>query len=116
MIPQTRLLTWQLRAQLAAGLSAMYAGEVPAYGTLVEVSEQVNSDYMARHPGTEALYEAPFPGGTPVNLTTCAGDDAVGAPPAYGGRSDVGARPQRVGSPLRRGVPPPACGGEERRS
>jgi uncharacterized glyoxalase superfamily metalloenzyme YdcJ len=50
-----RLATWQLRAQFAAGLSAMYAGEVPAYGTLVEVSERVNSDYVARHDGAERL-------------------------------------------------------------
>jgi uncharacterized glyoxalase superfamily metalloenzyme YdcJ len=48
-------VTWQLREQFAAGLSAMYAGEVPAYGTLVEVSEQVNSDYVARHDGAERL-------------------------------------------------------------
>jgi uncharacterized glyoxalase superfamily metalloenzyme YdcJ len=50
-----RLVTWQLRAQFAAGLSAMYAGEVPAYATLVEVSGQVNADYVARHPGAERL-------------------------------------------------------------
>src|SRR6202008_3341437 len=50
-----RLATWQLRAQFAAGLSAMYAGEVPAYGTLVEVSEQVNADYVARQDGAERL-------------------------------------------------------------
>jgi uncharacterized glyoxalase superfamily metalloenzyme YdcJ len=50
-----RLATWQLRAQFAAGLSAMYAGEVPAYGTLVEVSGQVNADYVARHDGAERL-------------------------------------------------------------
>ncbi len=38
-----------------------------------------------------------------------AGDDAVGAPPACGGRSDeVGARPHKWE------VPPPACGGERR--
>jgi uncharacterized glyoxalase superfamily metalloenzyme YdcJ len=49
------LATWQLRAQFAAGLSAMYAGEVPAYGTLVQVSERVNSDYVARHAGAERL-------------------------------------------------------------
>jgi uncharacterized glyoxalase superfamily metalloenzyme YdcJ len=48
-----RLVTWQLRARFAAGLSAMYAGEVPAYATLVEVSGQVNADYVARHPGAE---------------------------------------------------------------
>jgi uncharacterized glyoxalase superfamily metalloenzyme YdcJ len=50
-----RLMTWQLRAQFAAGLSAMYAGEVPAYATLVEVTEQVNSDYVACYPGAERL-------------------------------------------------------------
>ena len=50
-----KLVTWQLRAQFAAGLSAMYAAEVPAYGTLVEVSEQVNRDYAARHPDAERL-------------------------------------------------------------
>lgn len=50
-----RLVTWQLRARFAAGLSAMYAAEVPAYGTLVQVSAQVNADYVARHPGAERL-------------------------------------------------------------
>ncbi len=48
-----RLPTWQLRAQFAAGLSAMYAGEVPAYATLVEVSERVNADYVTRHHDAE---------------------------------------------------------------
>lgn len=47
------LRTWELRALFAAGLSAMYAAEVPAYGTLVQVSEQVNADYVARHPHAE---------------------------------------------------------------
>ncbi len=55
MSPGKRLVTWQLRAQFAAGLSAMYAGEVPAYATLVEVSGQVNADYVARNPGAERL-------------------------------------------------------------
>jgi uncharacterized glyoxalase superfamily metalloenzyme YdcJ len=50
-----RLVTWQLRARFAAGLSAMYAGEVPAYATLVEVSGQVNADYVARQRGAERL-------------------------------------------------------------
>ncbi|OIN78110.1 2-oxoadipate dioxygenase/decarboxylase [Mycobacterium malmoense] len=48
-----RLATWQLRAQFAAGLSAMYADEVPAYATLVEVSGRVNADYVARRPDAE---------------------------------------------------------------
>ncbi|KLO46054.1 hypothetical protein ABW17_04285 [Mycobacterium nebraskense] len=47
------LVTWQLRAQFAAGLSAMYAHEVPAYATLVEVSGQVNADHVARHRDAE---------------------------------------------------------------
>jgi len=50
-----KLVTWQLRARFAAGLSAMYAGGVPAYATLIEVSGQVNSDYVARHSGAERL-------------------------------------------------------------
>jgi uncharacterized glyoxalase superfamily metalloenzyme YdcJ len=33
---------WQLRAQFAAALSRMYAAEVPAYTTLVDVSTEVN--------------------------------------------------------------------------
>jgi len=47
----SRLQTWQLRAAFAAGLSAMYAVEVPAYSTLVEVTGEVNADYVTRHPG-----------------------------------------------------------------
>jgi uncharacterized glyoxalase superfamily metalloenzyme YdcJ len=50
-----RLATWQLRACFAAGLSAMYAAEVPAYSTLVEVSGAVNADYVTRHPGAQRL-------------------------------------------------------------
>lgn len=50
-----RLQTGQLRARFAAGLSAMYAAEVPAYGTLVEVCAQVNSDYLTRHRRAERL-------------------------------------------------------------
>ncbi|AKK26578.1 VOC family protein [Mycobacterium sp. EPa45] len=46
---------WQLRARFAAALSAMYGAEVPAYTTLVEVSEAVNRDYVARHPHAERL-------------------------------------------------------------
>ncbi len=47
--------TWQLRARFAAALSAMYGAEVPAYTTLVEVSEAVNRDYVAAHPEAERL-------------------------------------------------------------
>ena len=55
MSPAKRLVTWQLRERFAAGLSAMYAAEVPAYATLVEVSGQVNADYVAAHRGAERL-------------------------------------------------------------
>ncbi|WP_328352292.1 VOC family protein [Mycobacterium sp. NBC_00419] len=47
--------TWQLRARFAAALSAMYGAEVPAYTTLVEVSEAVNRDFVAAHPEAERL-------------------------------------------------------------
>ncbi|AQA01490.1 DUF1338 domain-containing protein [Mycobacterium sp. MS1601] len=47
--------TWQLRARFAAELSAMYAHEVPAYTTLVEVSAQVNRDHLTAHPDAERL-------------------------------------------------------------
>lgn len=43
--------TWQLRAEFARQLSEMYGTEVPAYTTLVEVSEAVNSDFLAREGG-----------------------------------------------------------------
>lgn len=46
---------WQLRARFAEALSAMYGTEVPAYTTLVEVSEAVNRDYVAAHPQAERL-------------------------------------------------------------
>jgi uncharacterized glyoxalase superfamily metalloenzyme YdcJ len=39
---------WQLREAFAIQLSEMYGSEVPAYNTLVEVSIEVNRDYMAR--------------------------------------------------------------------
>lgn len=51
----SRVATWQLRAQFAAGLSTMYASEVPAYTTLVELSAQVNRDYVTHHPGADRL-------------------------------------------------------------
>lgn len=49
------LETWQLRARFAAALSAMYGAEVPAYTTLVDVSSDVNRDYVAAHPDAERL-------------------------------------------------------------
>ncbi len=39
---------WQLRAAFARMLSDTYGREVPAYTTLVEVSQQVNTDVLAR--------------------------------------------------------------------
>ena len=38
-----------LRARFALGLARLYGTEVPAYDTLVEVSREVNSDFVARH-------------------------------------------------------------------
>lgn len=40
---------WQLRAEFARRLSAMYGTEVPAYNTLVDVSTQVNQAYLLQH-------------------------------------------------------------------
>jgi uncharacterized glyoxalase superfamily metalloenzyme YdcJ len=50
-----KLPIWRLRERFAAGLSAMYGSEVPAYTTLVEVSTEVNRDYAERHPGAQRL-------------------------------------------------------------
>lgn len=43
--------SWQLRAEFARRLSEMYGTEVPAYTTLVEVSEAVNRDFLHREGG-----------------------------------------------------------------
>lgn len=45
--------TWQLRARFARRLSDLYGTEVPAYTTLLEVSNQVNADVL-RHQGGAA--------------------------------------------------------------
>jgi uncharacterized glyoxalase superfamily metalloenzyme YdcJ len=55
LTPAKTLMAWQLRERFAAGLSAMYGSEVPAYTTLVEVSTQVNRDRATRHPDAERL-------------------------------------------------------------
>jgi uncharacterized glyoxalase superfamily metalloenzyme YdcJ len=47
--------TWQLRARFARALSDMYGVEVPAYRTLVEVSSDVNREYLAAHPDAERV-------------------------------------------------------------
>jgi uncharacterized glyoxalase superfamily metalloenzyme YdcJ len=44
----TSIEQWQLRAAFARMLSDTYGREVPAYTTLVEVSQQVNADVLAR--------------------------------------------------------------------
>ncbi|AWB91804.1 VOC family protein [Aeromicrobium chenweiae] len=46
--------TW-LRASFARSLSELYGSEVPAYTTLVEVSEQVNADVLASRDDAERL-------------------------------------------------------------
>jgi uncharacterized glyoxalase superfamily metalloenzyme YdcJ len=43
----------ELRARFARGLSELYGAEVPAYTTLVEVSEEVNADVLAQQPDAE---------------------------------------------------------------
>jgi uncharacterized glyoxalase superfamily metalloenzyme YdcJ len=43
---QAQLPLWQLRAEFAVRLAALYGAEVPAYNTLVEVSKEVNSDFV----------------------------------------------------------------------
>ena len=43
---QAQLPLWQLRGEFAVRLAALYGAEVPAYNTLVEVSKEVNSDFV----------------------------------------------------------------------
>jgi uncharacterized glyoxalase superfamily metalloenzyme YdcJ len=50
-----RVETWELRAKFAAALSRMYAAEVPAYTTLVEVSACVNREYAHTTPHGDRL-------------------------------------------------------------
>ncbi|WP_129784471.1 VOC family protein [Promicromonospora panici] len=45
----TFLEPWQLRAAFARSLSDMYGKEVPAYTTLLDVSHEVNADFVAQH-------------------------------------------------------------------
>ncbi len=40
---------WKLRAAFALRLAALYGAEVPAYNTLVDVSREVNQDFMRKH-------------------------------------------------------------------
>ncbi|KFF60535.1 hypothetical protein JF66_03725 [Cryobacterium sp. MLB-32] len=45
----TFLEPWQLRAEFARRLSELYGNEVPAYNTLVDVSADVNRDFLQKH-------------------------------------------------------------------
>lgn len=45
----TRLQLWELRAEFALRLASLYGNEVPAYNTLVDVSREVNEDYISKH-------------------------------------------------------------------
>jgi uncharacterized glyoxalase superfamily metalloenzyme YdcJ len=40
---------WKLRAAFAVRLAALYGAEVPAYNALVDVSRDVNQDFMRKH-------------------------------------------------------------------
>ena len=55
MAMSRRVETWELRAKFAAALSRMYAAEVPAYTTLVEVSAGVNREYAHATPHGDRL-------------------------------------------------------------
>ena len=43
--------SWDLRAEFALRLAALYGTEVPAYNTLVDVSREVNEDFIRRARG-----------------------------------------------------------------
>ncbi|PUB27101.1 putative glyoxalase superfamily metalloenzyme YdcJ [Promicromonospora sp. AC04] len=49
MSAPTFLEPWQLRAAFARSLSDMYGKEVPAYTTLLDVSHDVNADFVTQH-------------------------------------------------------------------
>ncbi|MGI5187347.1 2-oxoadipate dioxygenase/decarboxylase [Promicromonospora sp. CA-289599] len=49
MSAPTFLEPWRLRAAFARSLSDMYGKEVPAYTTLLDVSHEVNADFVAKH-------------------------------------------------------------------
>ena len=45
----TKLQLWELRAEFALRLATLYGTEVPAYNTLVDVSREVNEDFIRRN-------------------------------------------------------------------
>lgn len=49
----TKLQLWELRAEFALRLATLYGNEVPAYNTLVDVSREVNEDFI-RNNGDDA--------------------------------------------------------------
>ncbi|MFD6142416.1 2-oxoadipate dioxygenase/decarboxylase family protein [Promicromonospora sp. NPDC060271] len=49
MSAPTFLEPWQLRAAFARSLSDMYGQEVPAYTTLLDVSHEVNADFVTKN-------------------------------------------------------------------
>jgi uncharacterized glyoxalase superfamily metalloenzyme YdcJ len=49
MSPHSTLALADLRAEFALRLARLYGSEVPAYNTLVDVSREVNSDFIAAH-------------------------------------------------------------------
>ncbi|UZX02906.1 VOC family protein [Arthrobacter sp. CDRTa11] len=49
-MPTTKKLQlWELRAEFALRLATLYGNEVPAYNTLVDVSREVNEDFIRRN-------------------------------------------------------------------
>lgn len=46
---QDTLQAWELRAEFALRLAALYGREVPEYTTLVDVSREVNEDFVRQH-------------------------------------------------------------------
>lgn len=46
MPPTMKLQLWELRAEFALRLATLYGNEVPAYNTLVDVSHEVNEDFI----------------------------------------------------------------------
>ena len=45
----TKLQLWELRAEFALRLASLYGKEVPAYNTLVDVSQDVNEDFIRKN-------------------------------------------------------------------
>lgn len=48
-LSQDTLQPWELRAEFALRLAALYGREVPAYTELVDVSREVNEDFVRNH-------------------------------------------------------------------